>query len=113
VSFTPDQKAAGEMYYNYALRPFQSDEMSSRSVFYEDAAEDVFHTYSAHSRGGEMFLGTYHYLDITPKGREERINGNLTDWVRHHDRYDDGGLVDSTGRYVVGEDADSCCHTAI
>ena len=23
-----------------------------------------------------------------PNGRGETINGNLTDWVRHHDRYD-------------------------
>jgi predicted dithiol-disulfide oxidoreductase (DUF899 family) len=33
---------------------------------------------------------TPNYLDLTPKGRNE--NGpafNLTDWVRHHDKYDD------------------------
>ena len=24
-------------------------------------------------------------------GRDETINGNLTDWVRHHDRYDNAG----------------------
>ena len=27
-------------------------------------------------------------LDIVPNGRNERVNGNLTDWVRHHDRYE-------------------------
>jgi len=79
--------------------------MSGRSVFYKNAAGDVFHTYSSFGRGGEMHLGTYHYLDITPKGREETINGNMTDWVRHHDKYGDGGFVDSTGRYVAPEDA--------
>ncbi len=110
VSFTPEQKAAGEVYYNYDMRPFQSDEMSGRSVFYKDAAGNVFHTYSSYGRGGEMHLGTYHYLDITPKGREETIRGNLTDWVRHHDRYGDGGFVDSTGRYVAADDAGTCCH---
>lgn len=110
VSFTPEQKAAGEVYYNYDMRPFQSDEMSGRSVFYKDAAGNVFHTYSSYGRGGEMHLGTYHYLDITPKGREETIRGNLTDWVRHHDRYVDGGFVDSTGRYVAADDAGTCCH---
>jgi predicted dithiol-disulfide oxidoreductase (DUF899 family) len=110
VSFTLEQIAQGEVYYNYDMRPLQSDEMSGRSVFYRDAAGDVFHTYSAFARGGEMFLGTYHYLDITPKGREETINGNLTDWVRHHDRYDRGGSVDSTGRYVAPDDAGACCH---
>jgi len=39
-------------------------------------------------RGGEDFLGTYRYLDIVPKGRDETgARGNLSDWVRHHDRY--------------------------
>ena len=109
VSFTPEQIAQGEVYYNYEMHPFQSDEMSGRSVFYRDAAGDIFHTYSSHARGGEMFLGTYHYLDITPKGRDETVNGNLTDWVRHHDRYGDGGFVDSTGRYVAAEVGESCC----
>jgi predicted dithiol-disulfide oxidoreductase (DUF899 family) len=111
VSFTPEQAAQGEVYYNYDMRPLQSDEMSGRSVFYRDAAGDVFHTYSSFGRGGEMHLGTYHYLDITPKGREETVRGNMTDWVRHHDRYARGGSVDSTGRYVVPEDTDPCCHT--
>jgi predicted dithiol-disulfide oxidoreductase (DUF899 family) len=111
VSFTPEQRATGEMYYNYDHRRFLSEEMSGRSVFYKNAAGDVFHTYSSFGRGGEMHLGTYHYLDITPKGRQETVNGNLTDWVRHHDKYGDGGFVDSTGRYVAPEDADACCHT--
>ena len=43
-----------------------------------------------------MFLGSYAFLDITPQGRNETNNGNLTDWVRHHDRYDAEA---------------SCCHT--
>jgi predicted dithiol-disulfide oxidoreductase (DUF899 family) len=42
-----------------------------------------------------LLIGTYNVLDMTPKGRNE--NGprhNLTDWVRHHDRYDAGGRND-------------------
>jgi predicted dithiol-disulfide oxidoreductase (DUF899 family) len=96
VSFTADEIARGEAYYNYELQKIGIDELSGRSVFYRDAAGDIFHTYSSFARGGEMFLGTYSFLDITPKGREETVNGNLTDWVRHHDRYDD-------------QDA-ACCH---
>lgn len=111
VSFTPEQIAQRKIYYNYEMRPFQSDEMSGRSVFYRDSAGDIFHTYSSYGRGGELFLGTYHFLDITPKGREETVNGNMTDWVRHHDRYGDGGFVDPTGRYVAAEAGKSCCHT--
>ena len=59
-----------------------------------------------------MFLGTYHYLDITPMGREENARGNMTDWVRHHDRYEDGGSVDHTGRAVAPDTAADGCHAA-
>jgi predicted dithiol-disulfide oxidoreductase (DUF899 family) len=98
VSFTPEEIAKGEAYYNYELRDVGIDEMSGRSVFYREAAGDIFHTYSSYARGGEMFLGSYAVLDIMPKGRDETVNGNLTDWVRHHDRYDDA--------------SGSCCHPA-
>ena len=89
VSFSPDEIAKGVVYYNYALREFQSDEMSGISVFCKDADGDIFHTYSSYARGNEMLLGTYNYLDLTPKGRNE--TRNLTDWVRHHDRYANRG----------------------
>jgi predicted dithiol-disulfide oxidoreductase (DUF899 family) len=91
VSFTPEEIAAGKATYNYRQGASVIDEMSGRSVFYKDEAGQIFHTYSSFARGGEMFLGSYAFLDITPKGRDETINGNLTDWVRHHDRYDDTG----------------------
>jgi predicted dithiol-disulfide oxidoreductase (DUF899 family) len=107
VSFTEDQIAHGEAYYNYDVRPIGIDELSGRSVFYKDATGTVFHTYSAYARGGENFLGTYHYLDITPNGRNETINGNLTDWVRHHDRYGASGSVAATGRYAPSLDGDA------
>ena len=111
VSFRPEELAKGEAYYNYATGPLGIDEMSGRSVFYKDDAGDVFHTYSSFARGGELNLNAYAVLDVTPKGRNETINGNLTDWVRLHDRYERGGFVDPNGRYVAAEDADACCHT--
>jgi predicted dithiol-disulfide oxidoreductase (DUF899 family) len=89
VSFTPEQIDSGQTFYNYQPGARVIDEMSGRSVFYQDADGQIFHTYSSFARGGEMFLGSYAFLDITPKGRDETINGNLTDWVRHHDRYED------------------------
>jgi len=59
------------------------------SVFFKDENGAVFHTYSAYGRGDERSLGAYMFLDITPKGRNETgPNGNLTDWVRRHDRYE-------------------------
>jgi len=46
-------------------------------------------------------LGTYRLLDLVPKGRDETgPNRNLTDWVKHHDRYGDRGFVAPTGRWV-------------
>ncbi len=95
VSFTPEQIADGTAFYNYQPGAMVIDEMSGRSVFYKDEAGQIFHTYSSFARGGELFLTSYAFLDIVPKGRDETINGNLTDWVRHHDRYDEAG---------------SCCH---
>jgi predicted dithiol-disulfide oxidoreductase (DUF899 family) len=88
VSFTPDEVARGEAYYNYDIRKIGIDELSGRSVFYKDASGGMFHTYSSFGRGGEDVLGTYRLLDIVPKGRDETVpGGNLSDWVRHHDRY--------------------------
>ena len=112
VSFTPDEIAKGEAYYNYETRKIGLDELSGRSVFYKDENGDIFHTYSAYARGGESFLGTYAFLDITPKGRNETGPGhNLTDWVRHHDRYDAGGSVDRTGRYQPTVEVDPGRHS--
>jgi predicted dithiol-disulfide oxidoreductase (DUF899 family) len=86
VSFTPEQIASGRAVYNYrdGARPMQEE--SGRSIFYKDADGTVFHTYSSFARGGEVMLGTYALLDMTPKGRNEK--SNLTDWVKLHDRYD-------------------------
>jgi predicted dithiol-disulfide oxidoreductase (DUF899 family) len=88
VSFTPEEIATGKVYYNYATRDFVSEELSGLSVFYKDEAGGIFHTYSTYGRGDEMVDGTYMYLDLTPKGRNETgPHHNLMDWVLHHDRY--------------------------
>jgi predicted dithiol-disulfide oxidoreductase (DUF899 family) len=106
VSFTAEDIASGKVFYNYAMRDFMSEEMSGISVFYRQPDGAIFHTYSSYARGNEGFLGAYHYLDVVPKGRDE-VN-NLTDWVRHHDRYDSTGSVDKTGR--AREAVQDCCH---
>ena len=90
VSFRPEEIDKGEVYYNYETSKIGIDELSGNSVFYKDVNGDVFHTYSSYGRGGEDMLGTYRFLDLVPKGRDETgPNHNLTDWVRHHDRYGD------------------------
>ena len=58
------------------------------SVFYKDERGDVFHTYSSYARGGDLLIGTYNYLDLMPKGRNEE--GDLKGWVRRHDEYERG-----------------------
>lgn len=109
VSFTTEQRAQGLAYTNYRFEDPGIDEIGGHSVFYRDEAGVIYHTYSTFSRGDEGLLGAYHYLDITPKGRNENGPGyNLTDWVRHHDRYGAGGRADTTGRYHE-EATEECC----
>ena len=49
---------------------------------------DVFHTYSAYGRGGDILIGAHNYLDLTPKGRNE---STIMDWMRRHDEYETAG----------------------
>jgi predicted dithiol-disulfide oxidoreductase (DUF899 family) len=87
VSFTPEERAKGEVNYNFSMRAFPSEEAPGVSVFYKNDAGEVFHTYSTYGRGVEVMMGTYNMLDLTPKGRDER-SGHGMEWVRHHDRYE-------------------------
>ena len=113
VSFTQDDLAKGKVFYNYRMTDASIEELPGISVFYKDANGDIFHTYSSYARGNEEVVGAYMYLDLTPKGRNETgPNHNLTDWVRHHDRYGAGGFVNSAGAYVPSKRPESCCHSA-
>jgi len=110
VSFTPDEVASGDGYYNYEKTEVGIEDLSGLSVFYKDSAGEIFHTYSTFGRGGEEILGAYMFLDMTPKGRNEHgPNYNLTDWVRLHDRYETDGHVNGQGRWVAAEKAGACC----
>jgi predicted dithiol-disulfide oxidoreductase (DUF899 family) len=110
VSFRSEELASGKVYHNFELREAVSEERAGNSVFYQDSDGIVFHTYSAYGRGDELLVGAYMYLDLTPKGRNETGRGNLTDWVRHHDRYSAGGSVDVQGRYVAAQSVKpGCC----
>jgi predicted dithiol-disulfide oxidoreductase (DUF899 family) len=92
VTFTKEQVASGEQYYNYRIGKFPSEECPGASVFAKKGAE-VFHTYSTYTRGLDILLPTYNFLDLTPKGRDEDDLPNPMAWVRHHDKYSDGKLV--------------------
>jgi len=86
VSATEDEKAKGKMFYNYKMDELMSDEMPGLSVFYKNENSEVFHTYSTYARGLDMLVGTYNFLDLVPKGRDENSDSTM-DWVRRHDRY--------------------------
>ena len=88
VSFTKDDMARGKVDYNYGPQQFPSEEAPGASVFYKNVAGDVFHTYSCYARGLDILVGTYNFLDLVPKGRDEETTNTMA-WVRHHDRYED------------------------
>jgi predicted dithiol-disulfide oxidoreductase (DUF899 family) len=88
VSFKPEE-ADGEVYYNYEMGEFQSDEMPGVSVFIKDASGAIFHTYSAYARGLDILAGAYNFLDLVPKGRDEAELPWSMAWVRRHDEYED------------------------
>ena len=88
VSFTAEEMEKGEMFYNFAKSSFPSDEAPGISVFYKNEQGEVFHTYSAYSRGLDMLNGAYHYMDLAPKGRDEDQLPYTMAWLRRHDQYD-------------------------
>ena len=91
VSFPKGTREQG-VFYNFEHGPIpRSTNSPGVSVFYKDDDGAIYHTYSSYGRGGEMFLAVYGWLDVVPKGRNETKNGNLTDWVRRHDRYENDG----------------------
>jgi predicted dithiol-disulfide oxidoreductase (DUF899 family) len=64
-----------------------NNETSGLSVLLRDGSR-IFHTYSSFSRGGDILLNTYNYLDLTPLGRQEEELDHPQQWWRHHDRHD-------------------------
>ncbi len=95
VSFTPEQIASGDISYNYGTTDYKGEDLHGISVFYQNEAGEIFHTYSTYGRGGDIFLGAYHFLDVAPKGRNEK---DTMDWVKRHDEYENA------------EASSSCCH---
>lgn len=85
ASFTQEQ-ADGEAYYNYKMQEVGLTDREGISIFYKDK-QNIFHTYSCYARGIEVVNGTYHFIDLLPKGRDEGVHPQA--WVRHHDQYED------------------------
>jgi predicted dithiol-disulfide oxidoreductase (DUF899 family) len=116
VSQSPAEAGQKEVLYNYEMMAFPSTERPGLSVFSKDASGQVFHTYSSYARGLDILVGTYNFLDMAPKGRDEAGLKHSMAWVRHHDKYTDGYVVDANQGYVQPEvvkieaAGGKCCH---
>ncbi len=111
VHFTKEE-LAGDVNYNYQTTRVGLEELPGLSVFYKDDSGEIFHTYSTYARGLDPFVGTYQFLDVAPKGRDEDGLAFTMAWVRHHDKYGDDYLLDPKANYdqprEIGE-VDRCC----
>lgn len=86
VAFTSEEVARKQAFYNYGMQDPAATEREGVSVFFKDPAGAVFHTYSAYARGIDLVNTAYNYLDMVPKGRDEKDHPG---WIRHHDKYPD------------------------
>src|SRR4051812_10520827 len=109
VSFTEQELASESSVYNYVSKPYPISELPGMSVFIKDADGNIYHTYSTYARGLDMFLGVYHLLDITPRGRHEEDAPDMA-WVRHHDRYEDANFVDPWVEHAQRKASKSSTH---
>ncbi len=89
VTFTAEEIASSEMFYNYRKQGFPAEEAPGISVFHCNETGEIFHTYSCYSRGLDMMNAAYHYLDLVPKGRDEQGLPYGMAWLRRRDEYDD------------------------
>jgi predicted dithiol-disulfide oxidoreductase (DUF899 family) len=70
-----------------------SGEQPGTSAFLRHG-DQVFHTYSSYARGGDILIGTYNWLDLTARGRQEdfeqppgRSDSPFMEWLHRHDEY--------------------------
>ena len=71
ASFAEEDRAKGKLLYNFEMTEIPVEDLPGMSVFFKDEAGEIFHTYSSYSRGLDPMIGTYQWLDLTPKGRDE------------------------------------------
>ncbi|AMJ59278.1 DUF899 domain-containing protein [Bosea sp. PAMC 26642] len=100
------ERSAGRYEYNYAMHDGEGGEMPGFSVFQRDETGAIFHTYSSYGRGCDLLVGTYNFLDMMPKGRNETA---IMNWMRHHDRYDVAALATAAPATLPLTAVASCC----
>jgi len=87
VSFEKGDIDAEKASYNYSPVTGIGEEMPGASFFYKDG-DAIYHTYSTYGRGLDILIGTYNWLDLAPKGRDEDDLDYTMSWVRRHDQYE-------------------------
>ena len=87
VSFTAEEVAEGATKYNFGTQPSFGEESAGISVFNRSDDGRIFLSYQTFSRGLDMLNGAYHYLDLTPKGRDEDDLPFTMAWLNRHDSY--------------------------
>jgi predicted dithiol-disulfide oxidoreductase (DUF899 family) len=97
VTFTPEERESGRVYYNYATGSFPAPEGPGLSVFYRDDDGAIYHTYSAYSRGIDAVNGAYQILDLVPKGRDEAALSYSMEWLERHDSYERAPVMIAKG----------------
>lgn len=86
ASYRREDLDAGPVFHNFATQRLRGEEQPGVSIFIKDENGDIYHTYSSYERGGDILIGAYNWLDLTPRGRNEE---EAMDWMRRHDEYDD------------------------
>jgi predicted dithiol-disulfide oxidoreductase (DUF899 family) len=89
VTFTAEQE--GQKLYNFGTQqaPKGGGEHPGASVFIKEDGK-VFHTYSCYARGLDALNGTYQWLDLLPKGRDETALPWPAAWVKFKHQYQEG-----------------------
>ena len=87
VSFRKQDLEAGRAKFNYGTIAIKrSEDMMGASIFARNQQGEIFHTYSAYSRGIENLMGAFMWEDLTPRGRHQFDDGQS--------RLSDDGLHD-------------------
>lgn len=97
VSFKQEDLDKGPVYYDFKMRKINSQDNPAASVFIKDEEGNIYHTFSTFSRGVEILVGAFNFLDWVPKGRNE--HGEIMPWVKLHDQYN-----------ATNGAAKACCH---
>jgi len=86
AAFTEEQRENGAE-YNFAHVDQVAPQREGMSAFIlHDGV--VHHTYSTYARGVEQLMGTFGFLDLAPRGRNEDPE-NPAAWWHRHDEYEE------------------------